>query len=149
MAVVKNVRNVPVQSVEKAIDTYIQWLVDSRDGSENIYLRKFTIKPGGEIPPHSHPDMEHVQYVLHGEYEIMLDGVVKKLKQGDVVFIPAKTVHSYRNIGKEDAEFLCIITSKPYTTKWEQQPFPMLDRLTQKSQKMLPMFRTVQFARQG
>ncbi|MEM4281574.1 MAG: cupin domain-containing protein [Candidatus Caldarchaeum sp.] len=124
MAVVKNVREVAAQTVEKARNSFIQWLIDSRDGSSNIYLRKFTIKPGGEIPSHSHPDMEHVQYVLRGEYEVVLDGVVHRVSAGDVVFIPAKTVHSYRNTGGEDAEFLCVITSKPYSTTWEEKLSP-------------------------
>ncbi|MCS6770096.1 MAG: cupin domain-containing protein [Candidatus Caldarchaeum sp.] len=121
MAVVKHSNETQAQSVERASRTFIQWLVDSRDGSENIYLRKFTIKPGGWIPSHSHPEIEHVQYVLRGEYEVVLDGETRKVKAGDVVFIPSKTVHSYRNTGSEDAEFLCIITSKPYTTKWENE----------------------------
>ncbi|MEM2113919.1 MAG: cupin domain-containing protein [Candidatus Caldarchaeum sp.] len=115
---VKSSGSVELKPVENATDTYIQWLVDVRDGSENIYLRRFVIKPGGEIPSHSHPDMEHVQYVLRGEYEVVLDGVVHRVKAGDVLFIPAKTVHSYRNTGKEDAEFLCVIRGGPYETKW-------------------------------
>lgn len=120
---VKSSGSVELKPVENAKDTFIQWLVGSRDGSENIYLRRFVIKPGGEIPAHSHPDMEHVQYVLRGEYEINLNGVIHTVKQGDAIFIPAKTVHSYRNTGKEDAEFLCIITSKPYSTEWvEEKP---------------------------
>lgn len=118
MAVVKNVVNVEARAVDKSRDAFIQVLVDSRDGSANIFLRRFVIKPGGEIPAHSHPDMEHVQYVLRGEYEVVLDGVVHKVKSGDVLFIPAKTVHSYRNTGKEDAEFLCVIRGGPYETKW-------------------------------
>ncbi|MEM0384063.1 MAG: cupin domain-containing protein [Candidatus Caldarchaeum sp.] len=124
MAVVKNTSSVGSQEVEKAKLALIQWLIDSRDGSSNIYLRKFTIKPGGEIPSHSHPDMEHVQYVLRGEYDVVLDGVVHRVKTGDVLFIPAKTVHSYRNTGGEDAEFLCIITSKPYSTTWGEKQAP-------------------------
>ncbi|MCS7134021.1 MAG: cupin domain-containing protein [Candidatus Caldarchaeum sp.] len=120
MVSVKNVKDVEAKEVERSRDAYIQWLVDSRDGSNNVFLRRFVIKPGGEIPAHSHPDMEHVQYVLRGEYEVVVDGVVHKVRAGDALFIPAKKVHSYRNTGKEDAEFLCIITSQPYTTNWQE-----------------------------
>ncbi|MEM0348757.1 MAG: cupin domain-containing protein [Candidatus Caldarchaeum sp.] len=121
MTVVKNVGDAEARPVDRARDTFIQVLVDARDGSANIFLRRFVIKPGGEIPAHSHPDMEHVQYVLRGEYEVVLDGVVHRVKAGDVLFIPAKTVHSYRNMGKEDAEFLCVIRGGPYETKWADE----------------------------
>jgi hypothetical protein len=30
------------------------------------------------------------------------------------------TPYPFPNTGEEDAEFLCIIPSKPYTTKWEK-----------------------------
>ena len=35
-----------------------------------------------------------------------------KVKTGDALFIPAGTIHWYKNNSKEDAEFLCIIPRK-------------------------------------
>jgi len=107
--VVKGKGKVAAKPVDKAVKTEIEWLIDRNDGAPNFELRKFTIKPGGSIPKHYHPDIEHEQYVLAGDYEVGIGKKVHRLRAGDSVFIPAGTVHWYRNRGKKDAEFLCIV----------------------------------------
>jgi quercetin dioxygenase-like cupin family protein len=107
--VVKTRGEVRALPVDKASKTEIAWLIDRHDGAPNFELRKFTIKPGGSIPKHYHPDIEHEQYVLSGSYEVGVGDKVHKVGEGDSLFIPAKTVHWYTNTGKKDAEFLCII----------------------------------------
>ncbi len=106
---VKASGEVSAKPVDKAVKTEIQWLVDRHDGAPNFELRKFTIRPGGSIPKHYHPDIEHEQYVLSGDYEIGIGEKVFRLKAGDSVYIPAGTVHWYENGGEKDAEFLCIV----------------------------------------
>jgi len=57
------------------------------------------LEPGTTAPRHSHPG-EEIIYVLEGTWEYTLDGqppVV--LKAGEVLYIPAGTVHSARNVG--------------------------------------------------
>jgi quercetin dioxygenase-like cupin family protein len=97
------------QKVETAVGTEIQWLVDRNDGAQNFEMRKFTIKPGGSIPKHYHPDIEHEQYVLKGTYKVGLGGRVRVVKAGDSIYIPPGTPHWYENDGNGDAEFLCMI----------------------------------------
>lgn len=110
--VVKTKGQVAAQPVDKAVKTEIAWLIDRHDGAPNFELRKFTIKPGGSIPRHYHPDIEHEQYVLSGNYEVGIGEKVHLLKEGDSVYIPAGTVHWYDNKGREAAEFLCIVPRK-------------------------------------
>lgn len=107
--VVKAKGAVPAKPVDRAVKTQIQWLIDRNDGAPNFELRKFSIKPGGSIPKHYHPDIEHEQYVLSGDYEIGIGKKVHRLKAGDSVFVPAGTVHWYRNTGRKTAEFLCVV----------------------------------------
>jgi quercetin dioxygenase-like cupin family protein len=107
--VVKTKGQVEAKHVETAVKTEIEWLIDRHDGAPNFELRKFRIRPGGSIPKHYHPDIEHEQYVLSGDYEVGLGKEVYKVKAGDSLFIPAGTVHWYKNAGKKDAEFLCIV----------------------------------------
>ncbi len=117
--VVKSEKSVPMAPVERAVNAYIQWLIDRRDGAPNFELRKFTIKPRGEIPPHMHPDIEHVQYVLKGTYRVRLGDHEVIVREGDAILIPAGTVHSYVNDGETEAEFLCIIPRRSeYKTLW-------------------------------
>lgn len=110
--VVKTKGEVTAKPVEAAVKTEIEWLIDRNDGAPNFELRKFRIRPGGSIPRHYHPDIEHEQYVLAGDYEVGLGEHVYRVKAGDSVYVPAGTVHWYKNAGKEDAEFLCIVPKK-------------------------------------
>jgi quercetin dioxygenase-like cupin family protein len=113
---VKKSGSVKPQKVERAVRTEIQWLLDRHDGAPNFEMRKFTIRPGGSIPEHYHPDIEHEQYVLRGRYKIGIGSKVHVVKTGDSVFIPKGTPHWYKNTGKANAEFLCII---PKTDKYD------------------------------
>jgi quercetin dioxygenase-like cupin family protein len=114
--VVKTKGEVVAKPVETAVKTEIEWLIDRHDGAPNFELRKFRIKPGGRIPRHYHPNIEHEQYVLAGDYDVGLGEKVYRLKAGDSLYIPAGTVHWYENGGNVDAEFLCIV---PKTENYE------------------------------
>lgn len=109
---VKPEGTVKPQKVEKAVKTEIEWLVDRHDGAPNFEMRRFIIKPGGSIPKHFHPDIEHEQYVLKGRYEVGLGNKVHEVKEGDSIYIPSGTPHWYKNTGKGEAEFLCIVPRK-------------------------------------
>lgn len=100
------------QRVPRAVRAEIEWLVDRSDGAPNFEMRRFKIKPGGSIPEHYHPDIEHEQYVLRGRYEVGIGKKVHRVKAGDSVFIPEGTPHWYRNTGTVTAEFLCIVPKK-------------------------------------
>jgi quercetin dioxygenase-like cupin family protein len=109
---VKPAGKVTPQKVDKAVKTEIEWLVDRHDGAPNFEMRKFTIKPGGSIPKHYHPDIEHEQYVLKGRYKVGIGSKVHVVKKGDSVYIPSGTPHWYENTGREAAEFICIVPKK-------------------------------------
>ena len=110
--VVKPAETVKPQKVDGAVKTEIAWLVDRHDGAPNFEMRRFTIEPGGSIPKHYHPDIEHEQYVLKGRYKVGIGDKVHEVKVGDSVFIPKGTLHWYRNTGRGNAEFLCIVPKK-------------------------------------
>jgi quercetin dioxygenase-like cupin family protein len=57
------------------------------------------LEPGTAAPRHSHPG-EEIIYVLEGTWEYTVgDKPPVTLKAGDVLFIPAGTPHSARNVG--------------------------------------------------
>jgi quercetin dioxygenase-like cupin family protein len=104
--------DVVAEQVDKAVGTEIEWLISRKEGAPNFELRKFKIKVGGSIPKHYHPDIEHEQYVVKGEYTVGIDEKVLKVKPGDSLYIPAGAKHWYKNDGREDAEFLCVVPRK-------------------------------------
>jgi quercetin dioxygenase-like cupin family protein len=69
--------------------------------------------PGSCAPRHSHPG-EEIVYVVEGILEYQLDGKPPAtLKAGDVLFIPAGTIHSVKNVGSGNAaEFATYIVEK-------------------------------------
>lgn len=113
---VKPAGSVKPEKVEKAVKTEIEWLVDRRDGAPNFEMRRFTIKPGGKMPRHYHPDIEHEQYVLKGSYDVGIGKKVHHVKAGDSIYIPKGTLHWYNNTGRVSAEFICIV---PKTEKYD------------------------------
>jgi quercetin dioxygenase-like cupin family protein len=71
-------------------------------GREVVQAR-IDIAPGVLAPNHSHPG-EEIVYVIEGSLEYQLEGKPPMtLKAGEVLFIPAGTVHSARNVGSGNA----------------------------------------------
>jgi quercetin dioxygenase-like cupin family protein len=74
----------------------------SAPGREAIQAR-VEIDPGVAFPKHSHPG-EEIIYVLEGSLEYEVEGKPPvTLKAGDVLFIPAGTIHSAKNVGSGNA----------------------------------------------
>jgi quercetin dioxygenase-like cupin family protein len=67
-------------------------------GREMIQVR-VELDPGVASPRHWHPG-EEIIYVLDGELEYQVEGQpTVTLKRGDVLFIPARTVHAAKAVG--------------------------------------------------
>jgi quercetin dioxygenase-like cupin family protein len=81
-------------------------------GREVIQVR-VELAPGVAFPKHSHPG-EEIVYVLEGSLEYELDGKPPvTLKAGDVLFVPAGTIHSAKNVGSGNgAELATYIVEK-------------------------------------
>ena len=74
----------------------------STPGKEVIQAR-VELEPGVTSSKHKHPG-EEIVYVIEGEFEYQLEGKPPvRLKAGDVLFIPANTYHTAKNIGKSNA----------------------------------------------
>jgi quercetin dioxygenase-like cupin family protein len=71
------------------------------------------LEPGTVAPTHSHPG-EEIIYVLEGTWEYVVgDKPPVTLKAGDVLFIPAGTPHSAKNVGSgKGAELATYIVEK-------------------------------------
>ena len=71
----------------------------STAGKEALQVR-VDIDPGVTAAKHRHPG-EEIIYVLEGTLEYQLEGQPPvTLKAGDVLFVPAGTPHTAKNVGK-------------------------------------------------
>ena len=71
------------------------------------------LAPGVLSPKHTHPG-EEIIYVLEGTWEYTVEGKPQvTLKAGEVLFIPAGTIHSAKNVGSGNgAELATYIVEK-------------------------------------
>lgn len=71
-------------------------------GHEVVQVR-VDFAPGMSFPRHSHPG-EEIVYSIEGRLEYRLDGKpAATLEAGQVLFIPAGTIHTVKNIGSGTA----------------------------------------------
>lgn len=81
-------------------------------GREAVQVR-VDIAPGVSFPKHTHPG-EEIIYVLEGTLEYQVEGKPSvTLKRGDVLFIPAGTIHAAKNVGAGNgAELATYVVEK-------------------------------------
>src|SRR4029077_8524227 len=71
-------------------------------GREVVQVR-VDFAPGVVAPAHNHPG-EEIVYVIEGVLEYQLEGhPPATLKAGEVLFIPAGTIHAVKNVGSGNA----------------------------------------------
>ena len=107
----KHVGSVPEEPVTAGTGTTRQVLIGPQEGP-NFAMRRFIMKPGGGIPRHSNT-VEHEQYVLRGRARVGVGDEVMRVKEGDVLIIPAGTPHWYEVEGNDDFEFICVVPNHP------------------------------------
>jgi quercetin dioxygenase-like cupin family protein len=74
----------------------------SVEGREVVQVR-VDFAPGVVAPRHNHPG-EEIVYSIEGELEYRLEGKAPvTLKAGEVLFIPAGTIHEVKNVGSGNA----------------------------------------------
>ncbi len=81
-------------------------------GREVVQVR-VELASGVSFPKHTHPG-EEIIYVLEGTWEYTVEGKPPvTLKAGEVLFIPAGTIHSAKNIGSGNgAELATYVVEK-------------------------------------
>ncbi len=67
---------------------------------EKIMLSLVEINPGSVVPMHSHPH-EQAGIVVEGEFDFIIGGEKRRLKQGDMWLIPGGVQHSAIGLQKK------------------------------------------------
>ncbi len=63
-----------------------------------------TIPAGQKSAPHTHPNEQWI-YLMAGRLEAVVDGERREVGPGELIYIPAGTVHSVDVLPGEDAKF--------------------------------------------
>jgi len=72
-----------------------------------IYFSQAEFPPGEIATAHRHIDMTELFYVVSGEGEIEVDGLVQPLCSGNCVVIEPGELHEVRNTGLQTLILLC------------------------------------------
>ncbi|HEY0682000.1 MAG TPA: cupin domain-containing protein [Steroidobacter sp.] len=108
-------RDIPVQQEEvRAVRQFLRAPTATLDELE---LHVTTLPAGATShAPHKHPNEELV-IVKEGTVEVLVDGQLKRVGPGSVVFNASNQMHSLRNIGEGPATYHVINWKTPATPK--------------------------------
>jgi quercetin dioxygenase-like cupin family protein len=86
---------------------------DLRVPGHEVIQSRIDFAPGVAFGKHSHPG-EEIIYVIEGLLEYEVEGKPPvTLKAGDVLFIPAGTIHAAKNVGRSNgAELATYVVEK-------------------------------------
>ena len=80
--------------------------------TSNASVAVWGVRPGQEVPAHTHPDGQDTWVMLRGELTYYLGhGERRAIRAGDVDVADIGEVHGARNEGQEDAVFLSIYSA--------------------------------------
>lgn len=72
-----------------------------------------TLNPGETPhPPHQHPD-EEIMIIKEGTVETLVNGQLKRIGPGSVIFQAANQLHSIRNVGQTPATYHVVKWNSP------------------------------------
>ena len=76
--------------------------------TENNSATLISQMPGEGNRRHYHPDWNEWWYIVDGEWEWEIEGEVKRVKKGDVVFIEKNRLHKITSVGNKPAIRLAV-----------------------------------------
>ena len=75
-------------------------------------------------PPHFHSGLNEVFMVLEGEMEFVINGELKKIRQGESVDLPPNVVHTFNNGGSSTCKWLNIHSPKGFFSFFKEMGIP-------------------------
>jgi mannose-6-phosphate isomerase-like protein (cupin superfamily) len=80
---------------------------------ENSQLVLMSIPPKKEIGSEVHPETDQILFFVAGKGEAIINGDIRPIEEGDAVFVPAGTLHNFRNVDADDDLKLYTVYSPP------------------------------------
>jgi mannose-6-phosphate isomerase-like protein (cupin superfamily) len=72
------------------------------------YMDHLLLPPGASEGLHRHAGIEEIYYVLNGDGQAQVNGETAEIHKGDAVPVLLNEVHSFKNNGSQDLEFMII-----------------------------------------
>ena len=78
--------------------------------TNQLTLVRVTMRPGAGHQFHYHPAREEIIYIVDGVAEQWVDREKRRLKAGEIAFIPENVVHAIHNSSQGPMTFLAILS---------------------------------------
>jgi mannose-6-phosphate isomerase-like protein (cupin superfamily) len=89
----------------------VQMLLTSEKTKDtNIYLGRARFLPGASVPEHVHETSVEVVYIFGGSGQLKIGRETTEVKEGDAIYIPRNTPHSFQNTGAVPVSILQMYT---------------------------------------
>lgn len=96
----------------------LRWVADRAVGTTATAALENYLPAGGFVPAHRH-EVEELLVCLAGRGEFHIDERMHSFCEGDTVIIPARRVHSFRNVGDGRMRVLAIFPTAEPDVTWE------------------------------
>ncbi len=90
-------------------------LISPKEGWEGYVMRVIELGKGGYSPKHTH-DWPHINYVLEGSGSLHINGKDTPIEAGSYAYVPAGSLHQYKNEGSGMFRFICIVPEEGHIT---------------------------------
>lgn len=90
---------------------FILKVTPQNSGSKHLVLGTEDIPPGGVIPRHKHLEQDEILLIQTGTAHVTLNDKEYDVHAGGVVFFPAQTWVSLKNIGKDSISLVFIFSA--------------------------------------
>lgn len=104
------VRTGDIPLIASSNGNYTNGVVTRKGGATEVSVVRQRQEAGGFNPPHMH-DHEEVMLVQEGAATVTVGAEIVTLAPGDMLVVPANTVHQVRNAGETTGEWLYISPS--------------------------------------
>jgi quercetin dioxygenase-like cupin family protein len=90
-------------------------LISPQEGWGGHVMRVVELGESGYSPKHTH-EWPHINYVLEGKGSLHIDGKDNPIEAGSYAYVPAGTLHQYKNEGPGMLRFICIVPEEGHIT---------------------------------
>ena len=110
--IIKKLSEVPFIEMSGYENVKKQIVIGKDDGSDEIVIRYFRLAPGGSSPRHTH-NFPHLVQIEKGTGVVVdAEGNEHPLTKGNYVYVNDDELHSFRNTGTDDFEFVCTVPAR-------------------------------------
>jgi quercetin dioxygenase-like cupin family protein len=115
--IVANEKDVPAMVMEnpEVKEAAMKALISPQQGWEGYVMRVVELGKGGYSPRHTH-DWPHINYVLEGSGSLHINGKDTPIEAGSYAYVPAGSLHQYKNEGSGMFRFICIVPEEGHVT---------------------------------